>query len=607
MCGITGYTGNDRAAAYLMKGLKKLEYRGYDSSGVALFEKRGINIIKAEGKLINLEKKLSGVTSRAQCGIGHTRWATHGSPDETNAHPHQSMGGTFTIVHNGVIENYLTLKNELVEKGFRFYSQTDTEVIANALEDCYSGNPLTAIKLVCSRLEGSFALGIICCDFPDIIFAAKKGAPLLAAAADSGNFIASDSLALREFTDEYYSLGENEAAIITKYSLKFFDFQGRQIIKNPRKITHCITDSEKDGYEHFMLKEIHQQPSAMRNTLNHLTKGEKIFPELKLDADALKAVDRICFVGCGSAYNAALSGRLLTEKLSQTLCFAETASEFRYGNFPITKNSLCIFISQSGETADTLAALSKAKEKGAQIISVVNVADSTMAKESPHLLLTKAGPEIAVATTKAYSAQLVTLFLFALFFAETAEKISAEEKGAFLRELRLIPSLAEELLSEKETEIEALSRLFTQKTNAYFIGRAFDYPTAVEGALKMKEVSYIHTEAYPSGELKHGTISLIRKGTPVVAVCCDEKLLSKTLTAVKEVVSRGAEALIITTSALKKSVPSDLAKIVLPCVSAELMPLISVIPLQLLSYYTAHRLGLEIDQPRNLAKSVTVE
>ncbi len=607
MCGITGYTGNDRAAAYLMKGLKKLEYRGYDSSGVALFEKSGINIIKAEGKLINLEKKLSGFTSRAQCGIGHTRWATHGAPDETNAHPHRSMGGTFTIVHNGVIENYLTMKNELINKGFHFYSLTDTEVIVNALEDCYSGNPLTAIKLVCSRLEGSFALGIICCDFPDIIFAAKKGAPLLAATSKSGNFIASDSLALREFTDEYYSLGENETAIITKYSLKFFDFQGQHIIKKPCKITHCITDSEKDGYEHFMLKEIHQQPSAMRDTLSHLTKGELIFPHLKLGADTLKKIDRICFVGCGSAYNAALSGRLITEKLSQTLCFAETASEFRYGNFPLTKNTLCIFISQSGETADTLAALSRAKEKGAQIISVINVADSTMAKESPHLLLTKAGPEIAVATTKAYSAQLVTLFLFALFFAEAVGKISPEEKEAFLRELRLIPTLAEGLLTEKETEIKAVSRLFTQKTNAYFIGRAFDYPTAVEGALKMKEVSYIHTEAYPSGELKHGTISLIREGTPVVAVCCDERLISKTLTAVKEVISRGAQALIITTSEQEKNVPSELTKIVLPRVCAELMPLISVIPLQLLSYYTAHRLGLEIDQPRNLAKSVTVE
>ncbi len=607
MCGIIGYTGSSKAVPYLLKGLKKLEYRGYDSSGVALFEKKGINIIRSKGRLSSLEAKLSEAESLAQCGIGHTRWATHGSPEERNAHPHQSMGGVFTIVHNGVIENYLKLKNELVRKGYTFRSETDSEVVANLLEAYYSGNPLTAIKLVCGRLEGSYALGIICSDFPDIIFAVKRGAPLLVASSEKGNLIASDTLALRSFTDEFCSLDENETAVITRFSVKIFDFHGKQLHKDSCKISHSAADTEKDGYEHFMLKEIYQQPAAVRDTLLCLTRGEEIFPFLSLDEERIRSIDRICFVGCGSAYHAALSGRLLTEKLTEISCCAEIASEFRYGNIPLDGNTLCFFISQSGETADTLAALDKAKKKGAQIISLVNVPDSTMAKESPLLLLTQAGPEIAVATTKAYSAQLAAVFLFALFFAEKKGRLTKEDKTLYLRELFSVPALTEALLKKADKEAKELYRIFADKNDAYFIGRAFDYPSALEGALKMKEISYIHTEAYPAGELKHGTISLIEKDTPVIALCCDKELFPKTLTAAREAAGRGARILFITTEALSSSLPEKSEAIILPHLLPELIPLLSAIPLQLLSYHTAYSLGLEIDKPRNLAKSVTVE
>ncbi len=607
MCGIIGYTGKNFAVPYLIRGLEKLEYRGYDSSGIALWENGGVRLIKASGKLSCLKEKTSRTDSSALCGIGHTRWATHGKPDETNAHPHKSSGGVFTLVHNGIIENYLPLKKELISEGFSFYSETDTEIIANLLEKLYEGDIFSALKNTAKILEGSFALSVLCKDYPDKIFALKKGSPLLVAESPSGSFAASDVTAILEYTDEVYTLYEDEICILTASGVSFYDFEGKEKKKEKEKITWTPEQAEKEGYEHFMLKEIYQQPDAVRNTFNSLVKDGLLFTDMPQLRQLIEYIDNICFIGCGSAYHAGVFAKDLTERLCRLPCRAEIASEYRYGSVPTDEKTLCIFISQSGETADTIAALLKAKEKKAKILSVVNVVGSTLARESDLVLYTKTGPEIAVATTKAYTAQLLTLSLTALLVAQVKNTLSEKEIGLLRDELGALPELLSHILSAFPEKIRQEADLFRNKNDGYFIGRGTDYSAALEGSLKMKEISYIHTEAYPAGELKHGTISLIEKGTPVVALCFQEKLAGKMLSGIKEVRARGGEVLVITKEKLRDTFSSEDRLLVLPDNSDLFSPLSAICALQLLGYYTALTKGCDIDKPRNLAKSVTVE
>lgn len=607
MCGIIGYAGKNLAVPYLIKGLGKLEYRGYDSAGIAVWEEDGITVKKSSGKLELLKEKIKGENFSARCGIGHTRWATHGKPDETNAHPHKSSGGVFTVVHNGIIENYRIIKNSLMSKGFTFTSETDTEIIANLLENFYDGNIFSALKKMTEILEGSYALAILCKDFPEKIFALKKSSPLLVSESPCGCFAASDVTAMLEHTDEVYTLNEKEICILTKEGLNFFSSDGKEIIKEKEKITWTADQAEKEGFSHFMLKEIYQQPEALRNTFNSFVSGNELFADMKELYGLLKDIRSICFIGCGSAYHAGVFAKGLTEKLCRLPCRAEIASEYRYGSVPADENTLCVFISQSGETADTVAALMKAKEKKAKILSVVNVVSSTLARESNLVLYTKTGPEIAVATTKAYTCQLLTLALLSLLTAKIKGTVHKEELLSLTEELSLLPDLVSLILSDCGEEIKKHSELFRNRNDGYFIGRGMDFAAALEGSLKMKEISYIHTEAYPAGELKHGTISLIETGTPVVALCFQQETAGKMLSNIKEVTSRGAEVLILTREKLKNTFSSELRVLSLPDCSDLLSPLASACVLQLLSFFTALDKGCDIDKPRNLAKSVTVE
>lgn len=606
MCGIIGYVGKNLAVPYLIKGLSCLEYRGYDSSGIALYEKEGVTTVKAEGRLDELKSRLENYKSSASCGIGHTRWATHGEPSDINAHPHSSTSGIFTVVHNGIIENYLTLKKELISEGFTFKSQTDTEVIANLLEKFYEGDVLTAINKCACLFEGSYALGILCRDFPDKIYGVRKGSPLICAKSEDGTFLSSDITALLPYTKEVYTLKENERAVLDKESLAFYDETGSEISKTAEPVLWSESSTEKDGFDHYMLKEIYEQPKVLKNTIDFFTENGKLLPQIKELKKSFFTLEKICFIGCGSAYHVGVAGKIITEKLCNITCLAETASEFRYGSVPIDEKTLCIFISQSGETADTLAALLTAKEKKAKILSVVNVAGSTIARESDNVLYTKAGPEIAVATTKAYSAQLISVYLFAVCLSHERWQMKRKQKSQLLKEITLLPGKIRQVIENKD-KIKALSSFFSGRGDGYFIGRGTDYAAALEGSLKMKEISYVHTEAYPAGELKHGTISLIEKGTPVVALCCDENLFKKTLSNVKEVKARGANVIVFTKEKFKSELTDEENVFFLPDVPDLFSGLCEAAALQILSYYTALERGCDIDKPRNLAKSVTVE
>lgn len=606
MCGIIGYIGNNPAVPYLIKGLSDLEYRGYDSSGIALCEKDGVKTVKSQGRLEELKKKLENYGSDANCGIGHTRWATHGEPSDINSHPHISHSGLFTVVHNGIIENYLPLKKELISEGFTFKSQTDTEVIVNLLEKYYSGDVISALKRTLSLLEGSYALGIVCRDFPDRIYAVRKGSPLICAKSDEGTFLSSDVTALISYTKEIYSLKEKEVALLEKGSLSFFDFNKKKLKKNTEPVLWSQKSADKNGYDHFMLKEIHEQPEVLKETIDYLTENGELLPQIKELKKSFFTLDKICFIGCGSAYHVGVAGKIITEKLCNITCITEIASEFRYGSVPVDEKTLCIFISQSGETADTLAALIKAKEKKAKILSIVNVVGSSIARESENILYTRAGPEIAVATTKAYSAQLISVYLFAVCLAHERWQMKKLEVKSLLKEIRLIPEKIKEIISE-QNKIRELSAFFAGHSDGYFIGRGADYAAALEGSLKMKEISYIHTEAYAAGELKHGTISLLEKGTPVVALCCEEALLKKTLANIKEVKARGANVIVFARKAFRNELTDEKNVFFLPEVPDIFSVITEVAGLQLMSYYTALEKGCDIDKPRNLAKSVTVE
>lgn len=607
MCGIVGYIGEKQAAPILLDGLARLEYRGYDSAGVAVYTGSTIEIAKSKGRLqvlsdqIHGGKDISGVM-----GIGHTRWATHGEPSDINAHPHASESGKFAVVHNGIIENYMEIKQKLESKGFTFTSDTDTEVIAHLLEYYYKGDILDAIIHIINRVEGSYALGILCADYPDRFFAVRKASPLIVGLGDGENFIASDVAAILKHTRDIYYLEDNEIVELTKDSVTVYNRDKEEIPKEVSKVTWDIDAAEKGGYEHFMMKEIEEQPTALRNTISPRIKdGKIVLDSVSLTKEDIKNIRKIYIIACGSAYHVGVVGKYVIERMCRIPVEVQVASEFRYCDPIVGAKDLVIAISQSGETADTLAALKEAKDHGARILSIVNVEGSAIAKASDDVIYTWAGPEIAVATTKAYSTQLAVIYLIAGYMSEKLGMLTSGEYKRFIEDLEGLPELVAEVLKNKEN-IQHLASMFYTCHSIFFIGRNLDYAVALEGSLKLKEISYIHSEAYAAGELKHGTISLIEDGTLVIALATGNDLFDKTVSNVKEVKARGAVVIGVSTTANPMDKVADYA-ITLPETTDIMLPSLTVIPLQLFGYYVASNKGCDIDKPKNLAKSVTVE
>lgn len=597
MCGIMGYIGNENATDAIISGLEELEYRGYDSAGLAVFDGKDIKTAKVTGSPSGLWKEAANIAGHV--GIGHTRWATHGSPTVANAHPHISQSGLFTVVHNGIIENYAKLKKELEEKGITFKSDTDTEVIAQLLEYLYNGDLKGTVSATLSRLEGSYALGIICRDYPDSVICAKLSSPLFAGVSSDCVYLASDVSAIAGKSDRIFKINDGEIGILKRNGLKVFDLDGCRIRKSEIKIKSSDKSSGKAGYDHYMIKEIMEQPAAIRRTLSDfIGENNKIkFNSVHMTKREIENIDHVIFVACGSAYHVGLVGSYACEQLFKRHSQAIIASEFRYMHPHIDEKTLVVIISQSGETADTLAAMRIAKEKGANIIGIVNVENSTIAQECKNVIMTRAGKEIAVATTKAYSAQLAVVCALAIRFSEISGSISKKEAAQLVDELKTIPDKAETLLSSPEN-MKAFADIADRSGYICFIGRGFDYCVATEASLKLKEISYISCEAYAAGELKHGTISLIDRNSLTFALCCCDELKVKTLSNVNEIKARKGNVIIISTES---------GDIVVPKVSALLTPMLEIIPMQLIAYYTALKRGCPIDKPRNLAKSVTVE
>ena len=608
MCGIVGYTGPRQAAPILLNGLSKLEYRGYDSAGLAVATKDGIHVIKSQGRLSVLQEKTrDGAALSGTCGIGHTRWATHGEPSDTNAHPHLSHSGRVAVVHNGIVENYMTLREFLVGKGYTFCSQTDTEIVSQLLDYCYHGDAVAAAREAMGMLEGAFALGILFCDQPDTIIAARKDSPLVVGLGEGENFIASDIPALLQHTRRVLRLRERELAVLTPEGVTLYDRTGGEVSRESETITWDVASAEKGGYPHFMIKEIMEQPKAIKDTLSPRIRTGKIELNLKQISDEyLKTVDRIQIVACGSAWHVGCIGRQLLQDALRIPVACELASEFRYSDPLVDHKTLCVVISQSGETIDTLFAMREAKARGASILSIVNVVGSAIANESDDVLYTWAGPEIAVATTKAYSTQLAMMYLLTLHMALVRGTLSEAQANEKLDALRALPGLAEKLLAD-HSGLQFLASKFFNLHDVYFIGRNIDYMLALEGSLKLKEISYIHSEAYAAGELKHGTISLIEPGTLVVALCTSRPLLEKMISNIREVKARGAYVLALAQQGAPGVAEASDHVIWLPEGDALTLPSLSVLPMQLFAYYIASLKGCDIDKPRNLAKSVTVE
>lgn len=608
MCGIVGYIGENQAAPILLDGLSKLEYRGYDSAGIAVFNDYNLEVAKAKGRLSVLaEKTDNGCGVRGSMGIGHTRWATHGEPSDVNSHPHLSMSGRFAVVHNGIIENYISLKKELSGKGFEFISETDTEVIAHLFEYYYNGDIMDAMIKVINRVEGSYALGVLCSEYPDQFIAVRKSSPMIVGLGDNENFIASDVTAILKYTRDIYYLDDNEVVVLKKDSVKVFNKDKEEVIKENFTVDWDVSAAEKGGYEHFMMKEIEEQPKALRDTISPRIKdGKIVLDDISLTTKDIKNINKIYIVACGSAYHTGVVGKYVIEKMCRIPVEVQVASEFRYCDPIINNNDLVIVISQSGETADTLAALKEAKNHGARILSIVNVVGSAIANASDDVIYTWAGPEIAVATTKAYSTQLAVIYLIAAYMAEKLGMLTSGEYAKFIEEIESLPDKVEEILKSKE-EVQYLASKFFNCHSIFFIGRNLDYAVSMEGSLKLKEISYIHSEAYAAGELKHGTISLIEDGTLVIALATGQELFDKTVSNVKEVKARGAVVMGITTE--KHENMEDVADYIvkIPATHEMLLPSLTVIPLQLFGYYVASLKGCDIDKPRNLAKSVTVE
>lgn len=612
MCGIVGYIGREQAAPLLLRGLKKLEYRGYDSAGIAVRndENGKIAIVKAKGRLRELgEKTDNGEAVKGTSGIGHTRWATHGEPSVTNAHPHESEGENVVLVHNGIIENYQKLKEKLLRNGYTFYSQTDTEVAVKLIDYYYkkTGTPLEAITRAMLRMEGSYAFGIMFKDYPDRIFAARKDAPLITGKDETGTFLASDVTAILDRTRSVYYIDNMELAELSQDAIHFYNIDREEISKEPVEIKWDAEAAEKGGYEHYMLKEIHEQPQAVKDTLAAYVKEGKIdFSEGGLDWKELKEVTRFYFVACGSAYHVSLVAKNVIEDLTDIPVECDVASEFRYRNPKLQEGGMVVVISQSGETADSIAALRLAKEKGLPVLSIVNVLGSTIARESDHVLYTCAGPEISVATTKAYSAQLIICYLLALEIARGQARLNAEEYEKKIQALQELPEKIQKILDDKE-RVQWFAAKYANAKDIFFIGRGLDYAIAMEGSLKLKEISYIHSEAYAAGELKHGTISLIEDGTLVVGILTQKKLFDKTVSNLLETRSRGAYLMGLTMYGNYATEDTVDFCVYVPKTDDDFAASLAIIPLQLFAYYVSVSKGLNVDKPRNLAKSVTVE
>lgn len=608
MCGIVGYIGNRQAAPILLDGLGKLEYRGYDSAGIAVYNEGKIDMIKSKGRLKVLsELTHDGATLEGTMGIGHTRWATHGSPSDVNAHPHFNADKSIVVVHNGIIENYLKLKKKLKKRDYQFVSETDTEVIAHLLDYYYQGNPLEAITKIMHRMEGSYALGIMFKDHPDQLYAVRKDSPLIVGHTDGGCIIASDVPAVLRYTRDVYFIENEEIVRMTAASMEFFNVDEEPIVKEPVRIEWDVNAAEKGGYEHFMLKEMYDQPKAIADTISPRIKDGKIeIEELGLSDEMIRGIRKIFVVACGSAYHAGITGKYVMEDLARIPVEVEMASEFRYRNPIVGEDTLVIIISQSGETADSLAALREAKGKGAKVLGIVNVVGSSIAREADSVMYTWAGPEIAVATTKAYSCQLVSMYLLSMKFAQVLGRITDEKMLNLVEDLKKIPDQVELLLSHKE-RIQKFANRYLAAKDIFFIGRGIDYAISMEGSLKLKEISYIHSEAYAAGELKHGTISLVEDGTLVAAVLTQEDLYKKMLSNMVEVRSRGAFVLAVTQEGNDEVERASDYVIYIPNTNKYFTNSLAVIPLQLFGYYIAVGRGCDVDKPRNLAKSVTVE
>lgn len=611
MCGIVGYVGAQQAAPILLDGLRRLEYRGYDSAGMAVCGPEGLRVCKTKGRLQALaELTEEGRAVPGTLGVGHTRWATHGEPNDINAHPQVSENGLFAVVHNGIIENYALLREQLTKKGYTFRSQTDTEVVAQLLAYYYAASHdlFEAVNSMLSAVEGAYALGIVCADAPDRLIAARKDAPLLLGCGDGENFLASDVTALLRHTRDIVYMDDGELAVITAGGIRIYDERRRPIEKEHQHIDWDVDAAEKGGYDHFMLKEIHEQPAAIARAITgRVQNGRVVLSDLTMTDREIRELGRICIVACGSSYHVGMVGKYSLERLLRRPVEVSLASEFRYSDPIVGPGDLVIVISQSGETLDSMAALREARKRGARILSIVNVVGSSIARESHDVLYTWAGPEIAVATTKAYSTQMVVLNLLGLYFGDVLGTVDLDTYTAMVRGIEALPAQMERLLADTE-DIRAAARELAGHDQIFFIGRNLDYALSLEGSLKLKEISYIHSEAYAAGELKHGTISLIEEGTPVIAAATYMPLFDKAMSNVVEVQARGAQVLALTTDAGAAQMHSRVERVLtVPETETMLLPQLGVVPLQLLAYYIALERGCDIDKPRNLAKSVTVE
>lgn len=608
MCGIVGYVGNGDASNFLIDGLRRLEYRGYDSAGIAVYENGEIKIEKKKGRLANLEEALKDAPLHGNIGIGHTRWATHGQPSDHNAHPHGDCHNHFVIVHNGIIENYMNLKKELAAKGHVFKSETDTEVVAHLLEELNDGDFLSTVKKALEKIDGSYSLVVMDKDNPDTIICTKKDNPLIIGLGEGESFIASDIPAVINHTRKIYIIDDKEVAVVKKDSVTIYNEKFEKIEKEIHEVTWSAEAAEKGGYPHFMLKEIYEQPKAVKDTVQiHLNKdGSVAFDDLGWDKDFLNRIDNVLITACGTAYHAGIVAKHYIERFVKIPVSVEIASEYRYSEPLTTDRTLCIVVSQSGETIDTLAALKEAKRLGAKSLAVTNSIGSSIAREAGNVIYTLAGPEIAVASTKAYTTQVVALLLLALYMGQIKEMVSKEKISQITEALRTLPEKIETVLSEKDHMAEVAERLI-QADDIFYLGRSIDYAIAMEGALKLKEVSYIHAESYAAGELKHGTLALITEETPVIAVATQDSVSAKMYSNIQEVRARGADVLGIGFDDDPELQKYTTENVKIPRVDSFIAPILAIIPMQLLAYYTSIKRGNDVDKPRNLAKSVTVE
>ena len=608
MCGIVGYVGKKKASDFLIEGLSKLEYRGYDSAGIAVINNGKVEIRKHKGRLSNLVEELSNNSAEGTIGIGHTRWATHGEPSDVNSHPHQTSKGDITVVHNGIIENYSELTQWLKSEGYEFKSATDTEVIPNLIHYYYNGNLFEAVVKATEKLEGSYALGVVSGQEPDKIVAVRKDSPLIVGIGQGETFIASDIPAVLNYTRDIYLLEDNEFVVLTNEGVEVFEANGDKINKEIYKVTWNEDAAEKGGYDSFMLKEIHEQPKAIKDTMaGRVALNEKVnLGDFKLTSEELENMDRIYIVACGTAYNAGLMGKVAIEDLARIPVEVAIASEFRYRNPIVTNKTLIVTLSQSGETADTLAVLRDAKKIGAKTLAITNVVGSSISREADSVIYTMAGPEIAVASTKAYTTQAVVMNLLGMYLADLKGLLKSEEEAEIKNALLELPSKVEEVLNQK-AQIAKIAKLISQEKDLFYLGRDVDYALTIEGALKIKEIAYIHSEAYAGGELKHGTIALIEPGTKIIALLTQSNLKDKMISNIREVKSRGAEIIGIAyeNQEVDLSVFDEIIRI--PQISTRIAPILGAVVLQLLAYYVATERGCDIDKPRNLAKSVTVE